>query len=184
MNRSAHLLGGQNKAEKYSNGMDWLLKGLWYGPANLNNRMSENVQISDIYKLHRKSHEKGKVKLTSEGKTLAEVKIQRGLFQENSLSPLLLVLAMIFLRSGYKFTKSRKKINSLVDIDDIKLFAKNEREMEILIQTIRIYSQDVGIDFGIEKCTMLIIKSGKGETTRNRIANLRKHQDTWRKEKF
>ncbi len=46
-------------------------------------------------------------------------------------------------------------------MDDIKLFAKNEKELETLIQTIRIYSQDIGMEFGIEKCAMLIMKSGK-----------------------
>ena len=29
--------------------------------------------------------------------------------------------------------------------DFIKLFAKNEKELEILTQTIRIYSQDIGM---------------------------------------
>ena len=33
-----------------------------------------------------------------------------------------------------------------------------------LIQAI-IYNQDIGIEFGIENCAMLIIKSGKRETT-------------------
>ena len=36
-------------------------------------------------------------------------------------------------------------------MDDIKLFAKNEKEMETLIHTVRICSQDIGIEFGIEK---------------------------------
>ena len=35
--------------------------------------------------------------------------------------------------------------------DDIKLFAKNEKELEILIHTVRIYSQYIGMGFGIEK---------------------------------
>ena len=37
-------------------------------------------------------------------------------------------------------------------MDDIKIFAKNEKELETLVQTIRIYSQDIGMEFGIEKC--------------------------------
>ena len=50
-------------------------------------------------------------------------------------------------------------------MDDIKLFAKNEKELETLIQTERIYSQDMGLEFGIEKCTMLVMKSGKRHMT-------------------
>ena len=34
-------------------------------------------------------------------------------------------------------------------MDDIKVFAKNEKELEILVQTIRIYSQYIGIELGI-----------------------------------
>ena len=36
-------------------------------------------------------------------------------------------------------------------MDDIKLFAKNEKELETLIHTVRIYSEDIGMKFGIEK---------------------------------
>ena len=49
-------------------------------------------------------------------------------------------------------------------MDDIKLFAKNEKELETLIQTVRIYSQDIKMEFGIEKCTMLVMKSDKQHT--------------------
>ena len=35
-------------------------------------------------------------------------------------------------------------------MDDIKLFAENEKEFETLIQTIRIYNQDIGMRLCIE----------------------------------
>ena len=50
-------------------------------------------------------------------------------------------------------------------MDDIKLFAKNEKELETLIHTVRIYSQDIGMEFGIEKCAMLVMKTGKRHMT-------------------
>ena len=50
-------------------------------------------------------------------------------------------------------------------MDDIKLFAKNEEELETLIHAVWIYSQDIGMEFGMEKCTMLVIKSGKRHMT-------------------
>ena len=50
-------------------------------------------------------------------------------------------------------------------MDDIKLFAKIENELETLIHTIRIYSQDIGMEFGIEKCALLVMKSGKRHLT-------------------
>ena len=43
-------------------------------------------------------------------------------------------------------------------MNEIKLFAKNEKELETLIHTFRIYSQDIGMEFGIEKCAMLVMK--------------------------
>ena len=50
-------------------------------------------------------------------------------------------------------------------MDDIKLFANKEKELETLIHTVRIYSRDIGIDFVIEKCAMLVMKSGKRQLT-------------------
>ena len=50
-------------------------------------------------------------------------------------------------------------------MDDIKLFAKNEKELETLIDAVRMYSQDIGMELGIEKCAMLLIKSGKRHLT-------------------
>ena len=49
--------------------------------------------------------------------------------------------------------------------DDIKLFAKNEKELETLINAVKIYSQEIGMEFSIEKCTMLVMKSGKWHMT-------------------
>ena len=49
-------------------------------------------------------------------------------------------------------------------IDDIKVFAKNEKEQEILTLTIRRFHHDRGTEFGIEKCSILIMKRVKKET--------------------
>ena len=67
--------------------------------------------------------------------------------------------------AGYTITKLQQKINYLMYMDDIKLFTKNEKELETVIQAVRIYSQDIGMEFGIEKDTMLIMR--KWETTHN-----------------
>ena len=42
---------------------------------------------------------------------------------------------------------------------------KKEKALETLIRTVRIYSQDIGMEFGIEKCAMLVMKSGKRHLT-------------------
>ena len=103
--------------------------------------------------------------LTSGGRSLEKAKIQRGIFQGDALSPLLFIIAMMPLnhilrkcKAGYKLSRSQEKINPLMYVDDIKLFAKNEKELETLIHAVRIYNQDVGMEFGIGKCAMLVIK--------------------------
>ena len=50
-------------------------------------------------------------------------------------------------------------------IDDIKLFAKNVKELETLIRAVRIYSQDIGMEFDKEKCAMLVMQNGKRHLT-------------------
>ena len=50
-------------------------------------------------------------------------------------------------------------------MDDIKLLAKNEKELETLIYTVITYSQDIGMEFVIEKCALLVMKSGKRHLT-------------------
>ena len=82
------------------------------------------------------------------------------------------VIAMMLLNhilrkctAGYKLSKSLEKINHLMYEDDIKHFAKNEKELENLIQTVRIYSQYIGMKFGMEKCSMLVMKIGKRHIT-------------------
>ena len=78
---------------------------------------------------------------------------------------------------------SQENINHLMYMNDIKLFAKNEKELETLIYTVRIYSQNLGMEFGIEKCAMLVMKSGKQHLTdrmelpnQNKIRTLREKE--------
>ena len=112
-----------------------------------------------------------RVELTAGGRSIAETKIQRGIFQGDALSPLLFIIAMMPLNhilrkctAGYKLSRSQE-VNHLMYMDDIKLFAKNKKELETLINAVRIYSQDIGIEFGIGKCAMLVMKSGKQHMT-------------------
>ena len=109
-----------------------------------------------------------RVQLTAGRRSLAKAKIQIGIFQGDALSPLLFIIAIMPLShkprkcaARYKFSRTQEKINHLMYMDDIKLFAKNEKELESLKHDVRIYSQDIGMEFGIERCSMLVMKSGK-----------------------
>ena len=71
------------------------------------------------------------VELTAGGKSLAETKIQRGIFQGDALSHLLFIIAMMPLNHKLRkciHSRSQEKINHLMYMDDIKLFAKNGKK--------------------------------------------------------
>ena len=65
----------------------------------------------------------------------------------------------------YKLSRSQEKVNHLMYMDDIKLFAKNEKELETPIHKVRIYSRDMKMEVGIEKCAIRVMKSGKQQLT-------------------
>ena len=56
---------------------------------------------------------------------------------------------------GHKLTNSQENTSYLMYVNNIKLFAKNEKEPKTLIQAVRIYSQDIGMEFGIENLAYL-----------------------------
>ena len=128
-----------------------------------------------------------RVELTAGGRSIAETKIRRGIFQGVAV---LFIITMMPLNhilrkcpAGYKLSKSQEKINHLMYMDDIKLFAKNEKELETLIHAVRIYSQGIGMEFGIEKCAILVMKSRKRHMTdgmelpnHNRIGTLEENE--------
>ena len=44
---------------------------------------------------------------------------------------------------------------------DIKLYCRSEKGLDSLVQTICVFSEDIGMEFDIEKCTMLVMEKGK-----------------------
>ena len=146
----------------------------------LDNRLSQSVQdIRRSQKVHRRNHEKLESGLSAGRKSLTEVKIQSGTFLRDATQS--------YTRKcpgRYKLYKSQENINHLMYLNDIKLFAKNEKEPKTLIQAVRIYSQDIGMEFGREKCVMLIM--GKRKTAndgRNRTTKSEKNQKSHQRDK-
>ena len=94
-------------------------------------KISENVE-----QLLANSMKSWKVELTSGTDGLGMVNIGRGIFQGDSLSPILFVLCLIPLSAllngigdGYKLGKDRGKINHLLFMDDLKLYAKMKKRL-------------------------------------------------------
>ena len=82
---------------------------------------------NEILALLQESMNHWKIDLICQGKLLGEVKIKRGIFQGDSLSPLLFVISLIPLTDilrrsehGYKFSSNAEKINHLLYMDDLK----------------------------------------------------------------
>ena len=46
-------------------------------------------------------------------------------------------------------------------MDDLKLHASNKKSLESLIQTVCAFSNDIGMELGMEKCVVLTMKKGK-----------------------
>ena len=112
--------------------------------------------------------EKWKVMICSGNSLLGEAEIKRGIFQGDYLSPLVFVLALIPLslilrktKAAYEFSESKDKINHLLFMDDLKLYSRSEKGLDSLVQTVRIFSEDIGMEFGIEKCAMVVMEKGK-----------------------
>ena len=114
------------------------------------------------------SMNKWKCQLSAGDEVLGCVNIRRGIFQWDSLSPLLFVLCMVPLtlvlckvKAGYETNDKSAKINHLLYMDDLKLYGKSQEQIESLVCTIPAVSSDIGMEFGIRKCGILNLKRGK-----------------------
>jgi len=45
-------------------------------------------------------------------------------------------------------------------MEDVKLYGRNEKSLDSLIQTVKIFSKDIGMEFGIDNYAMLSLKRG------------------------
>ena len=55
----------------------------------------------------------------------------------------------------------KTKISHLLYMDDLKLIAKSDEELQKQIQTVKTFSDDIHMDFGLEKCANITFKKGK-----------------------
>ena len=168
-------------------------KGIWYGPARPDNQLPQNEVINFIGK----TMKTWRVELTAGGRSLAKVKIQRGISQGDALSPLLFIIAMIPLNhilrkwtAGYKLCRSLEKINHLMYMDDIKLFAKNDRLYVSTKEEGRwLASTEYSVDASIQRLKdyiekhqgglITVIKNYTHNTITNRMTITRKQK--WKK---
>ena len=110
--------------------------------------------------------------------TTDQIKIKRGIFQGDSFSPLLFCLALVPLTSelatsgyGYKISNTSAPISHLFYMDDLKLYSKNDQEQVGELKIVKQFSDDIGMEFGLEKCAKASFKKGKLALTGNIIIN-------------
>ena len=110
-----------------------------------------------------------KLNLTaSDVSSLGDVHIKSGLFQRESLSPLLFVIGMILLTlilkkiaACYEWGEKEFRINHLFLLDDLKLYAQNQDQIDLLIKTVRLFTKDVWMHFVLNNCGVLVMKRGE-----------------------
>ena len=109
----------------------------------------------NVRNLLERSMKRWKTVLTADEKVLGTVKIKRGIFQGDSLSPLLFVMVMAPLTmilneesKGYKLGNSGKLINRLLFMDDLKVYASGKDELDELLCSAKEHSNDIGMEFG------------------------------------
>jgi len=57
-------------------------------------------------------------------------------------------------------------------MDDFKLIAKSEEELRKQIQTVKTFSDDIHMDFGLEKCAKITFKIGKLIHSQNLVIDI------------
>lgn len=137
---------------------DWLLKVLELYKINPN----IITFLSHIMK-------KWKSQILLNNRYMTTINIRKGIFQGDSLSPLWFCLALNPLshllnqcKSGYRpDLKDSINISHLLFMDDIKLYSESNNNLKYLLKTVQIFSDDIRMDFGMDKCAEIHIRKGK-----------------------
>jgi hypothetical protein len=58
-------------------------------------------------------------------------------------------------------------------MDDLKLMGKTEEEIQIELQVVRNFSNDIHMNFGLDKCAEIVVKGGKLVYSQNLILQQR-----------
>lgn len=97
--------------------------------------------------------------------------IKCGIHQADAPSPLLFCVGLnpsagSSQGASWLHFKSGTNISHLFCMDDIKLYAGNEQDINSLIHTTWLYSNDIQMSFGLDKCEWMVSKRDKMITTK------------------
>jgi hypothetical protein len=120
-----------------------------------------------------------------------DIEIQCGIFQGNSLSPLLFCICLIplteqlnRLNTGYEEHTTNTKISHLLYMDDLKLIGKSEKELQKQMQKVRTFSDDIHMESGLQKCAKMAFKRGKLAHSQNLVIDINREMQELEQEKM
>ena len=141
---------------------DWLLKSLEIHkfPVKLTNFYSSLMKKWQT-SLH--------ISTPNETISTGNIDIKNGIFQGDCSSGLHFILCLLPLswlikrsRIGYSIGRRNERyiISHLLIMDDIKLYANNISQLRNLLETVSMFSNDIKMSFGLDKCNILNITKG------------------------
>jgi hypothetical protein len=68
--------------------------------------------------------------------------------------------------------KSTQQSQKSLYVDDLKLIAKSEEELQKHIQRIKTFCDDIHMEFGLEKCAKITLKRDKQVYTQNLVTDI------------
>ena len=76
-------------------------------------------------------------------------------------------LSILINKSGYGFKIKSMVISHLLYMDDLKTFAKIDEEQQKILAIVKAFSDDIKIEFQLDKCAKATFKKGKLTSTEN-----------------
>ena len=64
-------------------------------------------------------------------------------------------------KGKYQLGKEGEPIDHLLFMDDLKLYGSDERQIDSLINIVRVFSDYIRMEFGMTKCRVVVMKRGK-----------------------